>query len=347
MSYRRFQQYFFATCLLASVILTLFVFQSYLVLLAFGGVLAVIFRPLYKYLLGYVKSPTATAFLSVLCVALTILLPTAYFFAALYAELSSALINLKDYFDTSTISNFLTDNLPRSMQDQVPAVMNEAVRVIGGIGSILTANLFNFFSNVFNIVFGFVVILISVYYLLKDGDKVKKEMLTLSPLGDEYDEMVFQRIFMAVRAVMGGVIIMGLVKGVLAASAFALFRVPAPLFWGAMTGLASFLPLFGSALVTVPMVLYLVIVGRIGAAIALGIVSVTVIGAIDNFLQPKLVQSKTQIHPLLILLSILGGLEFYGFAGFILGPLTLAVTMALIDIYKLEFKGHLSKEETA
>ena len=341
MSYKRFQLYFFGTVLTISVILTLLVFRSYLVLLAFAGVLAVLFRPLYMYLFRLIKSTTAAAFLTVVCISLTILLPTAYFFAALYGELGSVLVNVKNYFDTSTLSNFLTHNLPASLQDQVPAVMNEAVRVIGGIGSVLSANLFNFFSNVFNIVFGFIVILISVYYLLKDGPKVKAELLALSPLGDEYDELVFQRIFIAVRAVMGGVIIIGLIKGVLAGIAFALFGIPAPLFWGSMTGLASFLPLFGSALVTVPAILYLAIVGRIGAAIGLGIISVVVIGAVDNFIQPKLVDSKTQIHPLLILLSILGGLEFYGFAGFILGPLTLAVTMALIDIYRREFKSSL------
>jgi len=95
--------------------------------------------------------------------------------------------------------------------------------------------------------------------------------------------------------------------------------------------------------VTVPAIIYLLLIGKIGSAIGLSIVSFGIIGTIDNFLQPKLVEQKTNIHPLLILLSILGGLQFYGFAGFILGPLTLAVTMALIDIYKKEFRGYLEK----
>jgi predicted PurR-regulated permease PerM len=112
------------------------------------------------------------------------------------------------------------------------------------------------------------------------------------------------------------------------------------MFWGTMTGLASFLPIFGSALITVPMVIYLFMTGHIGAAIGLGVVGLAIIGTIDNLLQPILVESVTRIHPLLILLSILGGFQFYGFTGFILGPLTLAVTMALLDIYKREFKNY-------
>lgn len=345
MSYRKFQTYFFGAVLVLSVFLTLLVFRPYLVLLAFGGVLAVLFRPLYRYLHGLLRSSTAASFLSVLCIALTILLPFAYFLAALYGELTAALANFRQYFDTTTISTFLEHNLPVSMKDQVPMVLDESLRIIGGIGTALSTNLFAIFSNVFNIVFGFIVILISVYYLLKDGSKVKKEFLALSPLGDEHDELILQRVFNAIRAVMGGVIIVGLIKGVLAGIAFALFGVPAPLFWGAMTGLASFIPLLGSALVTVPIILYLAIVGRLGAAIGLGIISVVVIGTIDNFLQPKLVESKTNIHPLLILLSILGGMEFYGFAGFILGPLTLAVAMTLLDIYEREFKNRVEAQD--
>ncbi|MBU1915759.1 AI-2E family transporter, partial [Patescibacteria group bacterium] len=135
--------------------------------------------------------------------------------------------------------------------------------------------------------------------------------------------------------------IMGIIKGILAGFFFWLFGLPAPLFWGVMTGIASFVPIFGISLTTIPAAIYLFLTGNIIGGAALLIISVTIIGTIDNFLQPKLVESKTKIHPLLILLAILGGLQFYGFSGFILGPLTLAVTMALFSIYEKEFRRYL------
>ncbi|MEA3249723.1 MAG: AI-2E family transporter, partial [Patescibacteria group bacterium] len=169
------------------------------------------------------------------------------------------------------------------------------------------------------------------------------KLLAMSPLADEYDELVFNKLSIAVRAVMGGVLIMGIIKGILAGVFFWVFGVPAPLFWGLLTGIASFIPIVGSALVTVPAVIYLILTGHLLAAVGLLAVSVAIIGTVDNFLQPKLVESKTKIHPLLILLSILGGLKFFGFAGFILGPLTLAVTLALVDIYEKEFKHYIEQ----
>jgi predicted PurR-regulated permease PerM len=338
MSYKRYQAYFFMAVLSASILLTLIVFWPYLTLLAFGGVVAVVSRPLHRFIFGYLKSPVASAFLTVIIVASLVLLPSAFFFAALTAELGTLFNSISGHFDLAAFTRFVESRLPVQFHDQIPALLGEASSLVRSIAQTLSSNLLAFFSNLFNIVFGFVVVLISAYYLLKDGSKVKSELLALSPMGDAQDEEVFNRVVTAVRAVMAGVLVMGVVKGVLAAAAFWIFDVPAPMFWGTMTGFASFIPIFGSGLVTIPAVLYLLIIGKYGSALALLLVAVAIIGAIDNFLQPKLVESQTKIHPLLILLSILGGLQFYGFAGFILGPLTLAVSLAFIDIYKKEFR---------
>jgi len=343
MSYKRFQVYFFVTILVASVLMTALVFRPYLTLLAFGGVLAIVSRPLFRYLHHYLRSDTAAAFLTVVVVSMTVILPTVYFFAALSAELVGLFSNVKGYFDLTTMEQLLRRSLPANLQDQIPTVINEGLGLLRTIAGKLSSNLVELFSNLFGVLLGFIIVLIMVYYLLKDGAKIKNELLLLSPLGDEHDELVLQKVVIAVRAVMNGVLVVGLVKGILAGLSFWVFGVPTPLFWGTMTGMASFLPIFGSALITVPAVAYLFLTGHFGAAIALGAVALAVIGTIDNFLQPKLVESKTKIHPLLILLSILGGFQFYGFAGFILGPLTLAVTMALVDIYKKEFKVYVER----
>jgi len=345
MSYRKFQVYFFVTCMAVSAGLTLWVFWPYLVLLAFSGVLAILARPIYWRFLRWLRSDVAAAFLTVITVAVAVLLPIAFFVAALSTELVTAIGNIRDTIDGDSFSNVLMRILPASLHDQVPVLMDEGLRMVRTIAEALSQGLVGVFSNLFGVMFGFLVVLIALYYLLKDGTKVKRELLQLSPLGDEYDQLMFDRIVVAVRAVMGGMLVLGLLKGVLASLAFWAFGIQAPLFWGTMTGFCSLVPMFGTALITIPAVLYLFVTGHVGAAIGLGIVSVGIIGTVDNFLQPKIVQSKTNIHPLLILLAILGGLQLYGFAGFVLGPLTVAVTMALMDIYKKEFKVYVEKAE--
>lgn len=343
MSYRKFQTYFFITILGISALVTLLVFRPYLTLLAFGGVLAIVSRPVYRSFYGWIKSETAAAFLTIVVIATVVLIPTVFFFALLANELGTAFSSIRDILAADSIATILRRVLPASLQGQVPVFVNEATSIFRQIATSISQNLVAVFSNVFDMFFGAVVTLISAYYLLKDGTKIKKELLTISPLNDEHDQLVLSKVINAVGAVMNGLLVVGLIKGILSSIFFWSFGVPAPLFWGSMSGFASLVPFFGSGLITIPAVAYLFVAGHTAAAIGLLIASIALIGTVDNFIQPKLVQSKTHIHPLLILLSILGGLKFYGFSGFILGPLTLAVLMALLDIYKKEFRTYVER----
>ncbi|PIY63221.1 hypothetical protein COY93_00875 [Candidatus Uhrbacteria bacterium CG_4_10_14_0_8_um_filter_58_22] len=338
MSQKRFETIFFLSALILSTVLTLLVFRPYLTLLAFGGVLAIVTRPLYRKLHRLFRSEVSAAFLTVLFVAVVILLPLSFFLAALAGEMVGVFAGLRGQLTAFNMPEYLAGILPQSLHSQIPRLMEQALSLASGLAQSLSSNLIGLFSNAFSIMFGFLIMLISVYYLLKDGSRIKKKLLAVSPLADEYDEIMFGRISVAVRAVMGSILVLGVIKAVLAGFFFWVFGVPAPLFWGGMTGLAAFVPVLGVSLTTVPAAAYLLLSGHLAAGIGLLAVSVAIIGTVDNFLQPKLVENKTKIHPLLILLSILGGLKFYGFSGFILGPLTLSITLALYDIYEKQFR---------
>lgn len=338
MAYRRFQTYFFIAVLTASLILTLWVFGPYLRMLAFGGVLAVACQPLYRRLLKFFKSETVAAGLSVLGIGAVVLVPLVAFVTTLYFEavdvLTAASSELSQGLSPELLNKYLPDNL-------VPSLMNflsDSQSVVKAVAGYLSDNLPGLFSNVMAAALGFFIILFSTYYLLKDGARLRTAVIALSPLGKDDDETVINRVMTTVRAVINGVVIVGLIKATLAAMFFWIFGVPQPFFWGAIAGLASIIPMVGTSLVTVPAAIYLFLTGHVPAAIGLAAVAVGIIGTIDNVLTPKLVESKANIHPLLVLLSVLGGFRFFGFAGFVLGPLTLAVTLALIDIYKKEFR---------
>ncbi|MDD5251043.1 MAG: AI-2E family transporter [Patescibacteria group bacterium] len=338
MNYKKFQTYFFLSCLAGSIALTVLVFRSYLVALAFGGVIAIVTRPIFKFIYRYLKSEVAAAFLTIILVMAAFLSPTIFFLAAFVNEIGAYLGNAGHLLDINNLMEALRRVLPVSWHAQIPAISGELLKILTTVLEKLSADIIGFFSNAMDVFLNAVVMMFSAYYLLKDGTRIKKELLFLSPLSDENDEMIFQRLVQSVAAVLNGTIVVGIIKGIIAAVAFWATGVPAPIFWGAMTGVSSLLPVVGTSIVTVPAIVYLVVSGQLGAAVVLTVISVAIIGAIDNFLQPKLVQRRTDIHPLLVLLSIVGGIEFYGFAGFILGPLTVSVALALIDIYRREFK---------
>ncbi len=341
MTYKRFQAYFFVILLAASLILTLLVFRPYFMPLALGAVLAVIFRPLYHLLHRLLRSDIAAAFLTTIVAALVLVLPMVYFFAALYAELSGSYGSWRGLLDIGAVRVLLQRWLTPDQQQQVLAVVGNSAGFLQTGAERILGNLFSLFGNALAVLLGFVVMLLSLYYLLKDGARIKRELLVLSPLNDEYDELVIRRLVTAAGAVVNGFVVIGLAKGVIAGVCFWLVGLPAPFFWGTMTGLSWFMPIFGSALIMLPAAGYMMMTGHLAAGIIILIVLAALVHPVDNLLQPFLVGAQISTHPLLVLLSVVGGLQFFGFSGFIFGPMALAATMALLDIYKKDFRRYI------
>jgi len=104
--------------------------------------------------------------------------------------------------------------------------------------------------------------------------------------------------------------------------------------WGVVMIFLSMIPMAGAFIVWGPAAIYLGLTGHVGKAIALTVIGVLVIGSIDNFLRPKLVGEKTRLHELIIFFSVLGGLQVFGVLGLVLGPVIVAITMALLDILR-------------
>ncbi|MDP3765715.1 MAG: AI-2E family transporter, partial [Nanoarchaeota archaeon] len=140
-----------------------------------------------------------------------------------------------------------------------------------------------------------------------------------------------------------GNITIAIVQGILGIIGFALLGVPSPILWGFVMMLFALVPYFGSAIIWLPAALNLIFIGYLqndSSLIIRGTIliayGVLVISTIDNILKPKLIGSKAKIHPILVLIGVLGGLSLFGFIGFILGPLMLALLVTFIDVYEKE-----------
>jgi predicted PurR-regulated permease PerM len=189
------------------------------------------------------------------------------------------------------------------------------------------------FSRVSMMMIDIFVLLIALYYLFKDGHKLKKSVITLSPLQDVYDETIFRKLELAINSVVRGNLFVGLVQGSLTAIGLTIFGVPNPILWGSITAIAALVPGFGTSLVLVPAVLFLFFTGASTPAMGLFVWWIIAVALVDNVLGPKLVGHGSQLHPFLILLSVLGGVSFFGPLGFLFGPLSLSLLFASLEVH--------------
>ena len=190
-----------------------------------------------------------------------------------------------------------------------------------------------FLSSAGEVMLGFFILFFVMYYLFAQGRDIMTGLRKISPLSQKHHDALIDNINSVVRGVIEGQIVLGLLQGLVAGVVFWFLGVPNALFWGFVTAIVSMLPVVGAFLVWLPVAGWLLISGMIWQGITLIILGGAVISQIDNVLRPYLVGRYAEVHPALVLIGVLGGMSVFGIAGFILGPLILALFAAFLRFY--------------
>jgi predicted PurR-regulated permease PerM len=196
----------------------------------------------------------------------------------------------------------------------------------------LLNNLGSIFFNLAQIISELFVFLFAFFYLLRDGEKIKQAIIKLSPLNKEDDEIIIEKISGAINSVIKGSLLVALIQGALLAVGLFIFSVPNPVLWGAVSAIGALIPMVGTTIVILPAALYLYLNGQVLAALGVLLWGTVFVGLAENLIRPPLVGRGMSLHPLLVLLSVLGGLSFFGPFGLIFGPLVATLFVVLIDI---------------
>ncbi|MBI5379319.1 MAG: AI-2E family transporter [Nitrospirae bacterium] len=181
---------------------------------------------------------------------------------------------------------------------------------------------------------GTVLMLITLFFLFRDGEQLTAWVQGVIPLPAERKAAVFAHLQGVIEATVLGGLVVAMVQGTLGGLAFWVLGLPSPVLWGTVMAVLSFVPLGGTALVWFPAAVILLLEGfyvRGGILIGYGFL---VIGLADNLLRPILISGRTRLHPLLIFFGILGGIRLFGLLGVVAGPLLLAVALTLVEVYR-------------
>lgn len=205
---------------------------------------------------------------------------------------------------------------------------------IEALGAQLIASAFGFIFTAF---LGTFVMVFIMYYGFKDGQQFVQFAYDALPLRDSYKGLLFQEIQEVVDAVFIGQILVSLVQGVLGGLGFWAFGFPNPVFWGFIMTILAILPIIGTPLVWAPAGLIAIALGDTFAGIGLLLYGTVIVSTVDNLLKPKIIGDRAEIHPAVVLLGVVGGLAVFGFIGFLLGPLILAIFTVLLKLFKADF----------
>lgn len=338
-----------------SVVLAIALYLCWLMLQPFvnvvlwATVLSVVFFPLHQRIRRRVGSASGAAALSSLLVVVLILLPATFITIAVVRELAGAADNLQAgvqrlsnvstlpgvawflsktdgyiHIDTAAAQKFIAER----MQTWGTALAASTLLVVGGlVGAIVQM----------------VLVVFTLFYLFRDGERIRQAIYGMLPLERIQMHDIAVRTRDVIGATIYGVLVISAIQGTLGFFIFWLLGLPSPLLWGVVMFFLSMIPMAGAFLVWVPAAIYLALTGTYVKAIILVVWGLLVIGSIDNFLSPRLVGRRARLHELLIFFAVLGGLEVFGILGLVLGPVVVAVTLALIEMVR---QAHRPPEET-
>ena len=332
----------FITFAILISVLAFFVFQAYLSAVFLAVVFVIAFMPVHRFTLSLLgKRESISAFISTFIVLLVIFVPITFFSTLLFQE--ARLIYEEGLENSLAISSIegVMSNIEEKISNIYPGLDVEIrqytdVENIIKQGPGLIVDYFNrIFAGLIRLAIGLLLMVLALFYIFRDGDKALVEIRRLSPLKREYTDKILFKIADSVNAVVRGRLLVGLIQGFVIGIGFFLFNLPSPVFWGFVSAVVSMLPVVGPLMIIIPTALILFFTGSVWSALGIlawGIIAVIVI---DEYLGAILINQRMNVHPFLILVSVMGGITFFGPIGFVVGPVVLALLFAILEIYSL------------
>ena len=330
----KLQLAFFTVLIVGVSYMSFLVFQPYLSTLFIAVILRIAFDPMHEKVFQFVKGrKNIASAISISLILLLLIVPIGIIggflfddIYLLYTRIATGNVDFR-FIEQAVLP------VQEFVQGFVPEFsLNPLLYARQGL-SFLVSHIGSIFSSIVSLVFSFFIMMLALFYLFRDGHAFRKYVIVLSPLADNYDESILKKLAQSVASVLRGSLLVAIIQGLLTGFGFAIFGVPNPVLWGGVAARAALVPNIGTSLVVGPAIIFLFWGGFTTAAVGLLIWGSTIVGLVDNLLAPQLMTQGLKVHPLLILLSVLGGFAFFGPIGFIAGPVLVTLFITLLDMY--------------
>ncbi len=321
-----------------------YLFLPFWSILILSFLLAGIFRPVYNYICRFF-SPSFSSLMTCGLIVILVFVPLIFFVVSLSKEALSLYqlsknLNLelgdrlRELVQEGTVIGRLQEFLKGMGVNFEPQSMSNSISEFTKmIGLFLYNQASSWAANIMNFVVKFSIMILIIYFLLIDIDRLTDYVMRLSPMPDNEERQLINKFQEIAGAILIGNGICGFIQGVLGGIVFAFFGLGAPVLWGGIMMILAFLPIFGIGLVLIPAGLVLFIKGQAGAALFMIVFYVCLSFSVEYLLKPKLVGDQVKMHILLVFLSILGGLAVFGVLGIIYGPLIATAFLTMSEIY--------------
>lgn len=327
------EKYFFFSLLLITLVFSFLIFKPFLTVLAVGACFAIVLYPLFRWFQKRKFPNWLSAFIALLFFLILLCGPLFGIGFLVFKQSQSLYFSIVEGGNARAMIEMFNTNI----NNFLPFDIN-IVDKISDLASVVSSNLSKVFSSTIYTIFAIFLTFISIFYFLKDGDRWEKLIINLSPLSEKDNKKIVKKLVNTINGVVKGYLLIAIIQGTLMGIGISIFGIENSILWGVVASIGALIPTLGTGIVAIPIIIYLLATGDTPQAIGFTLWAVIIVGTIDNFLSPTMIGSRINIHPLLILFSILGAIALMGPVGILIGPITLSFLYALVSIYREEYQ---------
>ena len=341
------KQYFFLGSLAVASVAFIYVIRPFFYPIFWAAVLASVFYPVYKRV-SRLLNPNFSSALTLILITIMFILPFSFFITLLARQI---VIVFNSYGQTNQISGVINDvgNFLRTNEQIQKLGINDAVLTqrLDEIGKAVVTfvyqSLKSFTQNSVEFLIMFILMLYSLFFFLRDGEKIMKKIMFILPLGSKNEKLLYDKFTSAASAAIKGTLIVSVIQGFLGGLLFWATGIPGALIWGIVMSALATIPLTGTYIVWLPVALLKIATGQWLVGVIILSLGTLIVSTIDNFLRPIIIGKELSMHPVVILFATLGGLVVFGLTGFVLGPIIAALCQSLWELYEHYYKDELEK----
>jgi predicted PurR-regulated permease PerM len=303
---------------------------------------AIVFYPAHVRIQQRVRRPSIAALISTILVLLALFVPAIWLGIAAKKDITALFQSLNEGrteqggwnpFVTGVMERVLAwvgryiDLSSFDLRTSVVQWLKGISQPLLSLGARAVTNVVAFFGDT-------VITFFTLFFLFREGKAMKDHLGSILPLNPSQVERLFTGISSSIVANVLGCLAVAVSQGLLAGLAFWVLGLHSPVLWGIVTGLFSMVPVIGSAAVWGPAAILLFVTGHWGKGLGLLIWGAAVVGQVDNVVRPYVISQRANLHPLLVFVSLLGGVKAFGVIGLFAGPVILSVTIVVFQMLR-------------
>ncbi len=309
---------------------------DYLIPVFWAIIFSILFSPFYNSLNEKTGRPSLSSSITIFVILLLVILPSILILGAITNEVFKIVSMLESggfEIESSSIIPSIekTINLIGLNIDDIYKQLNQ---FIYSLSQLTYTTLMKITENIFSFIVSSLIMIYLLFFFLKDGENIINNCISIFPMDDDHERYLLNQFHQVTKVTIKGTFIVALVQGLLGFVILSILNIQGAILWGFLMALFSILPGIGTAIVWLPITIFLIYSGMWTQGLILLFSGLFIIGLVDNLLRPYLISKETSLPDYLILLTTIGGISLFGISGFVIGPIIASLFISIWSLMK-------------